>query len=533
MGRIRWLALIVLLLPLAVTWWLTVAGVWLGVWAAGNAAIAVRDQSVPALVRSVDGAARTAAVASWVASGWGVAAPLVPPLEGASEIGDRLGSLSEAGLALAPALAGAVGMDGPRNYLIFALNDAESFASGGAPLSATVVRLDRTVPSIPVSGSVSLGLNPGNLPYRWDVAGGLPWYRPGTQYPLANSNYHPDFRTSGQNMVTAWNALDLPRVDGVITVDVAALSAILRVIGPVTVEGFGEVTADNVLRTVLVDAYREFPENIDGIEARLARMGANSELQSAVIDHLRDPRTALRAARALWDVTPSRHIQGYMTDPRLQSAVAAVGAGGALSDPKGDVLGVFAQSAPSKLAIFQEQRIERRVEIQADGSAFVNQRVVFTNAVPEGLSGDRKAYRGYLALKYRQRVAYRIPATATDPAIAVEDARALIKQEDTGPFPDGVGGEVLWQGQDIRPQQSGATSLAYDLPPGTFGGSDGLAYTLTADPQARSLPATLDLTVIFPEGQSPRGDGPGWTLEGTTAHWAGTLDRPLELTAHD
>ena len=273
------------------------------------------------------------------------------------------------------------------------------------------------------------------------------------------------------------------------------------------------------------------PESIP--EANLRRQELNGKLQSAVIDRLRDPRTALRAARALWDVIPSRHVQVYMTDPRLQAAVAAIGADGALSAPKGDVLGVFSQSAPSKLAIFQQQRIERRVEIQPDGSALVNQRVIFTNDVPEGLSGNRTAYRGYLALKYRQRVAYRIPAMATDPAIVVEDARALIKQEDTGPFPDGAGAEVLWQGQDIRPRQSSATSLAYDLPSGTFGGPDGLEYRLDADPQARAIPATLDLTVIFPDGSTPSGDDPGWSLEGATAQWTGELDRPLDLRVND
>ena len=173
------------------------------------------------------------------------------------------------------------------------------------------------------------------------------------------------------------------------------------------------------MRTLLVDAYRDFPESADGVGARLERIGANSELQSALIDRLRDPRTALRAARALWDVLPSRHVQVYMSDPRLQAAAAAIGADGALSVPEADVLGVFSQSAPSKLAIFQEQRIERRVEIQPDGGAHVRQRVCFTNAVPEGLSGDPKCVP-------------RLPGPEVPPAGRLPDPRNGYRAGDRG-----------------------------------------------------------------------------------------------------
>ena len=264
----------------------------------------------------------------------------------------------------------ALGQNGPRSYLFATLNDAELFASGGAPLNALVVRVDQHDVTIPISGSVSMGLNFGNAPYPWDVTGGMPWYRQGAEYPFANANYHPHFPISGRNMVVAWNALGHEQVDGVVTVDVAAVAAVLAAIGPVQSDGYGTVTAENVVRTLLVDAYREYPDW--DVEARLARQGANAQLQHDLIDRLRDWRTALRAARALWDVIPSRHVQAYMADPDLQAAVVAIGADGALSVPSGDVLGVFAQSAPSKLAIFQKQRIERRVEIQPDGSAFVS-----------------------------------------------------------------------------------------------------------------------------------------------------------------
>lgn len=511
--------------------WLILISLWLALWGAANLALAVRHDSLDSLSRAAAGAARSAGVTGWLASGWGALAPVVPAMEPVASAGATLRTISAAGLELAPVLPAALGADGPQQYLVSALNDAELFGSGGAPLNASVLEADRGALTVPVSGSVSAELNPGNEPYPWDVTGGLPWYRPGAEYPFANSNYHPDFRVSGTNMQAAWNALDLAEVEGVITIDVVAVAAVLSATGPVTTQAFGEVSADNVIRTVLVDAYREYPEFPP--ESNLARQAGNAELQDLVIERLRDPRTALRAVRALWDVLPGRHIQAYMADPALQATVCALGAGGALSEPSGDVLGVFLQSGPSKLAVFQEQRIERRVQLAADGSAQVRQRVRFTNAVPEGLAGDADKYRSYLALTYRQRVAFRIPDSAMEPTVAVDGDRELVRPDATGPFPDSAGAQVLWQGQDIAPRAQSVTEVSYRLPAGTFSGTDGLDYQLTADPQAMVSPPEVELIVEFPAGSASTGQADGWAIDGATATWTGTLDRPLAVGVHD
>ena len=230
--RFGWLALVVLAVPLSATLWMALAGVWLAIWGAGNLAIAARDQSPQALVRGIDGAARSAGIAGLIASGWGQLAPVIPRLAAVSDAGKSLRILSEAGVLAAPVIPAALGQEGSRSYLFTTLNDAELFGSGGAPLNALVVRVDSRDVTIPVSGSVSLGLNRGNVPYAWKVDGGLPWYRPGAEYPFANSNFHPHFPTSGRNMVTAWNALGYEHIDGVITIDVSAVACVLRAIGP-------------------------------------------------------------------------------------------------------------------------------------------------------------------------------------------------------------------------------------------------------------------------------------------------------------
>lgn len=526
MRRVGWVAC-VLMLPLALSAWLLVASFWAGIWGAANVALYVREQSLPALARAVDAGARSAGFASIAARGWGALAPVVPALGPVATAGEALRAASAAGRELAPALPRALGSEGPRRYLICGLNDAELFGSGGAPLTAVLVEVEGGDPRIEVSGSVSAELNPGNTAYRWDVEGGPPWYVAGADYPFANSNFHPDFGISGRNMRTAWGGLGFPAADGVITVDVSAVAEVLRAIGPVESAAYGLVTGDDVVRTLLVDAYRQYPEDVPGANER--RQALNAQLQGELIDRLREPRTALRAALALWRTIPGRHLQGSMADPAVQRSIQALGADGSLSAEPGDVLGVFAQSGPSKLAIFQERAIRHEVVVLPDGSAQVTQTTTFTSAVPEDLTGDPESYRGRLALLYRQRVAFRLPENAQSPTIDTPAGDGIIRGRRTGPYSDGVGGWVMWQGQDLPPGGLSTTVVTYSLPPGFFGGAGDLEYRLWADPQATVAPTGLEVVVTFPAGWAPKAADPSVRVAGSTATWVVDLDRPRSL----
>ncbi len=524
MRRWRWAAL-VLLVPFALSAWLVVWGAWFALWGVANLAMSVPNQSLTSLSRAVDGAARSAGVLSWVANGWGALAPAVPAMEPLTPIGASLKMASVAGLELAPVLPAALGAEGTTRYLISGLNDAELFGSGGAPLQAVMLEADNGTLSTPISGSVSAELNPRNVPYPWDVDAGLPWYAPNALYPFANSNYHPDFGLSGPNMRSAWDGLGFPSVDGVVTLDVYAVAAVLEAIGPIESEAYGLVTADNLVRILLVDAYRDYP----GIEANARRQALNAQLQSEIIDELKDPQNLMRAAVSLWRVIPGRHVQAWMADPSLQRIVTEIGAGGELSRGSGDVVGVFSQSGPSKLSIFQERSMDHEVVVAADGSAQVTQTTTFTSAVPADLFGDPDSYRGYLALVYRQRVAFRIPETAQDPDVRVRGGAGIVRKPRTGPYPDEVGGQVMWQGQDLRPGDQSKTVVTYTLPPGTFGSADDLEYWLDADPQATVSPTDLTITVTFPSGQARALGDERAETSGAQARWTGVLDRPISL----
>jgi hypothetical protein len=420
-----------------------------------------------------------------------------------------------------PDLADALGSKEPKRYLVAALNDAEVFGSGGAPLSAFVVQADKGSLSVPISGQMESKLSPNNPPIEWEHNGGPPWYREGKRYPFVNSNFHPDFTTASVDMRRAWAALGYPEVDGVVTADISALASILAWTGPVDSPGFGEIDAGNLVRTVLVDAYRQF-NSPEGVIERHAR---NEALTSALLADLTRPMNLMAAVRGTMDAIPPRHVQASFDAPALQAAVDALAVDGALSRGAGDLIAVHSQSAPNKLSVFQDRRITQEVQLTAGGGATVRRTVSFTNAVPEGLEGDPSTYRGYLALLARMRVAYRLPLAATDTGITTGNSVSLVPVARTGPFPDDNGGQVLWQGHETDPGDTTTVVMAYTLPDGTF---EPGTYEVHADPQALARPAALTVTVR-PAPGSPLLPTPGWSGSGGGLRWSGALDRPLHL----
>lgn len=525
--RILKLIGLALLVPLNLTVLAICVTFWLSLWGGANLAYGAAQGSLPAIARGVSGLARAAGVSSVALRGWGALDGVVPGMERAGNAGEFLGRTSDIGSAAAPVLEDALGGQGPKRYLVASLNDAELFGSGGAPLDIALVQLDQGVPSILTTGSIESKFNPGNLPYDWPREGGLPWYKPDKQYPFANSNFHPNFLLSGPNMISAWHGLDQPTVDGVITVDAVAVAAALRELGPIEVPGFGTLSADNLIRKLLIDSYREYSQRGQEDE----RHERDDRLRTALLDKVASPGAAVAALRGMWPTIQGRHIQVFMADPKANEVARVIGAQADLATGPGDLVGVFMQSGPSKLAVFQDRRIVSDVRLHPDGSADVRQQVTFANDVPADLAGDRESYRGYLALILRQRVAFRIPQAATKPGVRVVGANPIVPEAGVGPYPDQSGAQVMWQGQDIPPGASSTTEVSYRLPAGTFTDGPNLRYRLTANPQALAQPVTLQVNVSLDSGSWPAGAGSqtGWRLDGTTARWQGTLDRTIEL----
>ena len=137
--------------------------------------------------------------------------------------------------------------------------------------------------------------------------------------------------------------------------------------------------------------------------------------------------------------------------------------------------------------------------------------------------------RGYLALRARMRVAYRLPLSARDPRDHDGQLRLAGPDRADRPVPRRpTGGRS--SGRATRPRPGDGTTVVMRLhacPQGTFapGHLRGLR-----DPQALAHPGAAGRVVVRPHPGTPSPTPRGWTrVRRGHCDWSGTLDRPLHL----
>jgi hypothetical protein len=421
-------------------------------------------------------------------------------------------------------LPDAFGEDGQKRYLVVTLNPAELLAGGGASLSAAVLQFSDGRLSIPVQGSVSSSLFPGNPVRPWDHVASLPYFTERQMASFAVSNLHPDFAITAQEMQRAWVANGQRPVDGVIALDPVALASVVQATGPIETAAYGRITGDNLVRKLLVDAYGEFEAD------QRARHKVNDALVAQTFARLSAGDDTLAVARALAVTAPEQHVRVHLDDPELQKVVDEAGMSGRLPDADaGDAVAVFSQNRnASKVDIFQERDVRHEVTLAADGSAEVVTTMTATYDVPRKArtSEDR---RGYLTRwSFNWYFAY-LPSGAelvdySAPRRDPEDA-----PDDPTVYEDLDGWRVVRVGRWTEAGGSTTVTMTYRFPAGTFTGGDGsgLAYTLSTAPQAMLAPTALSVSVTGP-GTAALSSSTldGWTLDGSSATWSGDLARP-------
>jgi hypothetical protein len=400
--------------------------------------------------------------------------------------------------AILPLLPKALGADSPKRYLLAILNQGELRAGGGTPLSVAVVTFTGGAMSVPLKSSVAQLPWPQGAHLSWAGSAGDPWNNPeGRRLALFTAtDFNPDFRSSGFDMVAAWNASGFPQVDGVIALDITTIASILRHTGPVSTAAYGQLTADNLGQTLLIDAYRKYASD------QVARQDANQVLVEAMLSRFTTGSSLLSAVRGLADGAPGRHTQVYVTDPLLEAQLAKQGLDGSLATTSGDRVAVFSQNAnASKVDVFQQRAIDVRAVVAADGSASVTQRITITNATPPDApkpaarTGYTTTWSGGTYFIYR-------PTAATATALALPAgfttfpwARGVTWTD------DGHGNEMYRSMGWLAPRASKTITLSYRLPPGTFLDPSGaLLYTLRAEPQSTYQPGTVTVRVNGPSG---------------------------------
>ncbi|MGY4643702.1 DUF4012 domain-containing protein [Cellulomonas sp. URHB0016] len=268
--------------------------------------------------------------------------PLLDPVDSAQDALARLSGALGGGAQAAALLPPMLGADGPRSYLVVALNSAELRSAGGIVGSLVVVHADHGVLTIGTQLSTNdlRGLPEPVLPL---TDGELVTAGPGLGRNVQNAVQTPDFPRSAQLLAARWKVSVGEDVDGVVATDPVAVAGLLKVLGPVTVPDGGagtRLTADTLIPAVLHDAYLRFPEGLDS-DRFFTSVAATifGTLTTTSFDTLALAQAAAEQGR-------DGRIRIWSAHPDEQARLAAVPLGAAfLSGGFGDAAGVFLNDA--------------------------------------------------------------------------------------------------------------------------------------------------------------------------------------------
>ncbi len=223
-----------------------------------------------------------------------------------------------------PALASAFGGDGPARYLVLIQNPSELRPSGGFPGTIAIVTFDRgQLRSYEFYDVYDLNLAYTTNPHDPVTQ---PWalskYAPSPELSILDASWWSDFPTSAKTIMKMYASTGWPPIKGVVALDPAAVGAMLKLSGPMTIDVDGE------MRTITAENVHDEIER----QRRLARDGQKSEdvhkqvvaiIGKNLIEQLKsgDRSMMLNMVKAIEQTAISRDLQVYSANPTVQSLI--------------------------------------------------------------------------------------------------------------------------------------------------------------------------------------------------------------------
>lgn len=153
---------------------------------------------------------------------------------------------------------------------------------------------------------------------------------------LRDANWHPDFRTSADEIQRFLALNGVEPVDGVLAFDQQALGILLAAIGPVKVPGHDVRVSSANAYTVLEHFAHSTGDRRAWFSARPFYAALTSALLEVTTERLRtDPRSVIGAVQAM---VAEKHLLAAFQNADLQRLVERVGTGGRLAAVPDDLL---------------------------------------------------------------------------------------------------------------------------------------------------------------------------------------------------
>lgn len=404
-----------------------------------------------------------------------------------------------------------LGSGGVRRYFMALENNAE-MRDQGAILSYALITVDDghvqvsdhgsvyTPIQVPGAGATLLLKSPAPVAIPPGTARVFGSIDPTETWPSVNAT--ADFDFTGRAIQAMYREATGQTVDGVIALDVPALSSLLSVVGPVMVPDIGEeITAGNASTVILHDLYNSFPDNQQVVRKELL-----SEVVTEVVNRLAmgsfDP---LPLAQQLATSAAGGHLKVWSDVAPEEAELEKVGLGGGPGVTDADRtfhLAVENRNA-TKVDYYVKTALEQQVTITKVGAAIIHSTIVVYNGAPVGAAPSYQLGPDRLGTtepgEYWAWVLLWAPAGSDQP-LGVPESGLELTQTVVPRIYAGQTAEVTFVTVIDNAVQHGRLNLRYV-------------------PQPRLTPPALSVTI----------DAPGWNVGGK-ATFAGSWDRTINLT---
>jgi hypothetical protein len=297
-------------------------------------------------------------------------------------ISPRLPALRRA-VQLTPALADALGLNGPRRYLLLGQNEREIRATGGFIGTVGSLVIDQGAisqveyeSSYLVDGAVPAAPPPAPIGRYLGLAG---WY-------LRDSNWWPDFPSSAGQALARWRQAGRPEIDAVIAFDSTLVRRLIDALDGIDVPGLGAVSGEGFERAALGQLYTAPAITAAGgyHEAKAAFLVPVARALIARLNNA-SPQEIMRVIGLFETLLEEEHIQISASRPVLANPLSALGWDGALPNVDGDSLLVVDSTVSyGDSWYFVRPTTELRVDVDDVGRATHELELQYANRFPDG-----------------------------------------------------------------------------------------------------------------------------------------------------
>ncbi len=294
---------------------------------------------------------------------------------------DDAAAVTGPGARTARLLPPMLGSAGPRTYLVLFQNPAEVRATGGIFGSFALVDADNGRVTIVDQGSASRDLGYFDPPVGEISSNELALYgKLMNQYPQ-DVNFTPDFPTAAGLFAQMYQVRTGTTVDGVVAIDPVALSYMLEGSPGVDIGEGLTMTSDNLVRTLLSEAYQQF-DGVNQSERDDFLDNATNKVFAHVMSGQVDPRAIIEGLRKASD---ERRILIFSGDGEEQEDIAKTGLAGSLdANPTEPSVGIFMNDGTAgKLDYYLNNEVHvTEGECRPDGRRELKVRIVMNYDAP-------------------------------------------------------------------------------------------------------------------------------------------------------